>query len=100
MSRIVAIFELQGFTQKNYDDIIRELKGNNIFLNEQRPSHVSFQKGDAWCVIDVWDSAEDLMQFGQTSLFPIFAKLGLTPPQPQIFPAYNYAGKAEEFTSS
>jgi hypothetical protein len=101
MNKIVAIFELTGFTQKNYDDIMNELKNSGGTVQKGRPSHVSFQKGDHWCVIDVWDSPEDLMGFGQSRLFPIFGKLGLTPPSPQIYPVHHFIGTgAEEFISS
>jgi hypothetical protein len=96
MSKIVAIFDLPGYTQKNYDDIVAELKAAGGFANDNRPSHVAFQKGDNWCVIDVWNSQEALMEFGQNTLFPIFAKLGLTPQTPQIFPAHNFVGTTVE----
>jgi hypothetical protein len=101
MSKIIAIFELTGFTQKNYDDIVAELKASGGFPNDDRPSHVAFQKGDNWCVIDVWNSEEALTQFGQNTLFPIFAKLGLVPQPPQIFPVHHFlTSGAEEFISA
>jgi hypothetical protein len=97
---MVSIFDLQGLTQKNYDDIVAELKANGGFPHEHRLSHAAFQKGDGWCVIDVWDSVEDLMEFGQNRLFPIFGKLGLTASQPQIYPVHHFIGaNAEEFIS-
>jgi hypothetical protein len=101
MSKIVAIFELSGFTEKNYDDIVAELKAAGGFPNENRPSHAAFQKGDKWCVIDVWNSEAALMEFGQKTLFPIFGKLGLTPQPPQIFPLHHFlCTNAEEFISA
>jgi hypothetical protein len=101
MSRIVAIFDLPGYTQQNYDDIVAELKASGGFPHESRQSHVAFQKGDNWCVIDVWDSQEALMEFGQKRLFPIFEKLGLTPQPPQIFPAHHFVdANAVEFVSA
>jgi hypothetical protein len=101
MSKIIVISELSGFTKKNYDDVVAELKATGSFLNENRPSHAAFQKGDKWCVIDVWNSEADFMEFGEKTLFPIFGKLGLTPQPPQIFPVHHFIGaNAEEFISA
>jgi hypothetical protein len=99
MKQIVAIFELEGFTQKNYDDIVEELKASGGFPDERRISHAAFQKGPNWCVVDVWKSADDLMDFGKERLFPIFEKLGLKPNPPQIYPVHHFVGSrvAEEF---
>ena len=99
MSTIVAFFDIPGFTQKNYDDILTELEMNGVFPpKEGLLSHVSFQKGDNWCVVDVWESEQQFMAFGQERLFPIFAKLGLNPTPPQIYPAHKFA-TAEEVIS-
>lgn len=95
MKAIVAFFDLPGFTQKNYDDILTELKNNGGWPPEKEEgllSHVSFQKGDNWCVVDVWESQEQFMAFGQNRLFPIFGRLGLHPAPPQVFPAHIFAG--------
>lgn len=101
MSKIVAIIELEGFTQKNYDDIVIELAASGGIKMPARLSHAAFQKGDKWCVVDVWDSAEDLMEFGQNRLFPVFGKMGLTPPQPQVFPVHHFISMGEgEFISA
>jgi hypothetical protein len=102
MSKIVAFFEFenQNMTQETYDAVISELKAQNKLWDERRLSHVSFQKGPNWCVVDVWNSQEDLMDFGQNTLFPIFAKLKLTPPAPQVYPVHNYMGaRVEELVS-
>jgi hypothetical protein len=41
-----------------------------------------------------------MMEFAQKGLIPAFQKLGLTPPQPIILPAYNYIGAQEEVISA
>lgn len=100
MSKIVAYFE-STLTQTQYDAIITELEKNNKLWDERRPSHVAFQKGPNWCVVDVWNSEEEMSDFAQNTLLPIFQKLGLNPPAPQIYPAHNYMGaKAEELISA
>ena len=103
MSKIVAYFEFpdQTLGQAQYDDIISEMKKNNKLWDERRLSHVAFQKGPNFCVVDVWNSEEELTDFAQNNLSPIFKKLGLNPAPPQIYPAHNYMGvKAEELISA
>ena len=100
MSKIVALFEFP-MTATQYDAILAEMKENNQLIDERRPSHVAFQKGPNWCVVDVWNSEEELKDFAQNTLLPIFQKLGLNPPPPEVYPAYNYMGvKAEELISA
>ncbi len=97
MNPITVLFDVPGFTQKNYDDCIEELMSSGgMPVNEGLISHVSFQKGSNWCVVDVWKSQEAFMAYGQQRLFPIFEKLQVTPPQPQIFPAHSYVSNAAE----
>jgi hypothetical protein len=100
MSKIVAFFEFP-MTSAQYDAILAEMKKNDQLFDERRPSHVSFQKGPNWCVVDVWNSEEEFKDFAQNNLLPIFQKLGLNPPPPEVYPAYNYMGaKAEELISA
>ena len=101
MSKIVAYFEFPEMTQAHYDAIIAEMKKNNQLFDERRLSHVAFQKGPNWCVVDVWNSEEDLADFAKNNLIPKFEKVGLNPPPPQVFPAHNYMGaRAEELISA
>ena len=96
MSKVVIAFELAGMTQKEYDAILDELKAQGKVFNENRPSHVAFNKDGNWCVVDVWDSSEALNEFVSTTLMPIFLKLGLVPQEPKIYPVHNYMGKKIE----
>jgi hypothetical protein len=101
MSKVVIFFELAGMTHKEYDAAMDELRAQGKLLNENRPSHVAFNKDGKWCVVDVWDSAEAFSEFASTVLAPIFLKLGLTPPQPGVYPVHNYIGvKSEELISA
>jgi len=95
MNKIVAFFELPGMTPAQYDSILAELKHQGKLAGKERLSHVAFQKNENWCVVDVWESAEALQQFGENTLFPIFGKLGITPSPPQVFPLYHFIGTAE-----
>lgn len=96
MGKIVIVFELAGMTHKEYDAIMDELKAQGKTFNESRPSHVSFNKDGKWCVVDVWDSEEALNEFVSGTLAPIFLQLGLTPPQPSVYPVHNYMGTRKE----
>lgn len=96
MNKITAVFELPGMTSAQYDAITNELKAQGKLPHEKRISHIAFQKGDNWCVIDVWDSQEDLMEFGQTTLFPIFGKLGINPVPPAIYSLHHFIGSSME----
>jgi len=96
MGKIVVVFELADMTHTEYDAIMDELKAQGKTFNEKRPSHVSFDKDGKWCVIDIWDSMEALNEFVSTTLGPIFSKLKLTPPQPNIYSVHNYLGKKKE----
>ncbi len=99
MSKIVALFEFDdaGLTQETYEKVLNELKAAGKLYDERRPSHVAFQKGPNWCVIDVWNSEEELNDFAQNTLFPIFQKLNVTPQPPQVYRVHNYLGvQAEE----
>jgi hypothetical protein len=96
MRKITAVFELPGMTAAQYDAIVNELKAQNKLPDERRTSHIAFQKGDNWCVVDIWNSEADLMEFGENTLFPIFVKLGINPLPPTIYPLYHYIGAATE----
>lgn len=101
MEKTVVLFETPNMDAKDYDAIIKEMETTGVLYNEKRISHVAFDRNGKWCVVDVWDSPESFTEFGQKVLQPIFAKLGLNPPQPIVLPAHNYMGAhAEEAISA
>ena len=77
-------------TSKDYDAILESLGEKEKIKNESRPTHIAFQKNDKWCVVDVWESEEELAYFAEKDLVPIFQKLGLKMPQPQVFPIHRF----------
>ena len=87
MSKLVVIFESKELTQAQYDSVLVEM-GEKL-ANANRPIHIAFQKGDSWCVVDVWESEEALNDFAMNVIIPAFTKLGIQPPQPQVFPLHN-----------
>ena len=92
MSKIALVFEVPGMTSKKYDAIMEELLAQHKLPNPHVLSHAAFQKGDGWCVVDVWESQESCMEFGQNALFPIFQQLGLKIEQPKFYAVHNFIG--------
>lgn len=101
MEKTVVLFEAPNMTAKDYDAIIKEMETSGILYNDRRLSHVAYERDGKWCVVDVWDSQEAFMEFGQKVLKPIFEKLGLNPPPPVLLPAHRYmSAHAEEAISA
>lgn len=96
MNKIAMLFDVPAMTSKQYDAIMDELLAQHKLPNPHVLSHAAFQKGDNWCVVDVWDSQEACLDFGQHALFPIFQKLKIKVEQPQFYPVHNFIGAAAE----
>ena len=92
MSKVVAIFESNELTQQQYDSILQEMGEVEKSLSNKRPVHIAYQKGDSFCVIDVWNSEEELNAFAGSAIMPAFEKLGINPPIPQIYPIHRLVG--------
>ncbi len=95
MGKIVAIFESAELMQQQYDEILTEMGEVEKAQYPNRPVHIAFQKGNSFCVIDVWNSPETLEEFGRNVLAPIFGKLGIAPPAPEVYPVHRYINSAE-----
>ncbi len=87
---IVAYFEVPGLSSEQYDGIMNELKANGQFPVKNCLSHVAYNLGGIMYAVDVWNSMEDLLEYGQHALFPIFGRMGITPPQPRVYPAHSF----------
>jgi hypothetical protein len=88
MSTVIVIFDVPGMTAAQYDQVMKDLNAAGEGSPKGRRSRVAASKDGGWLVVDVWDSPDALNQFAPT-LMPILAKNGVTPPQPQVFPAHN-----------
>jgi len=100
MSKVVVLFEQPGMTHKEYDAICDELRQQNKFVNANRLAHVSFERDERFCIVDVWISEEPMKKFVETALMPASMKLGLMPFQPVILPAHSWIGRTEELILS
>ena len=84
---IVAYFEPK-FTQQQYDQVRSALDAKGLQAPAGRQYHVSWNTPQGWRVLDIWDSEEALGKFAE-DLMPIIAGVGVTPPEPHIFPVYS-----------
>ncbi len=97
MSKIVAIFESAEITAETFNSLLQGISSEKEkSYYAKRPVHIAFQKGDNWCVIDVWNSQEELNDFAMNVLMPVFAQTGITPPAPQIYPIYHFLNAGGE----
>lgn len=87
MSTITVLFNMPNVTSAQYDQVIHGLEAAGQGNPKGRLYHIASPKDGGWLVIDVWESGELLDQFAQT-LVPIMQEVGVTPPQPQVYPLY------------
>ncbi|MFD8752896.1 hypothetical protein ACFV0O_18245 [Kitasatospora sp. NPDC059577] len=91
---IVAVFELSGMTEAQYDKSVEKVAGRPgpVRSPEDWPvpglvSHTAAPTADGWLVVDVWESEEAFREFGEV-IVPILNELGVQNPQPRIYPVH------------
>ncbi|MFI6566112.1 hypothetical protein [Streptomyces sp. NPDC050534] len=92
---IVAVFEVQGMTQAQYEQSVEKVAGRPGPVKSPADwpvpgliSHTSAPTADGWLVVDVWESEEAFQQFGET-IIPILQELGVSDAQPKIYPVFS-----------
>ena len=86
---ILTVFDLSSMTAEKYDQVIGGLEAAGQGNPEGRSYHVaSIQDDGSIIVVDVWDSADLLAEFGKT-LIPVLEKTGVSPVEPKIYPVRN-----------
>jgi hypothetical protein len=88
MKKIVAQFNIPGFTAEKYSQTIKDLDAAGKEKSAGRLNHVAAQQPDGLLIIDVWESEEALNEFSKT-LIPILIKNGVTPAKPELLPLHN-----------
>jgi hypothetical protein len=89
---IVAVFEVPGLTQQNYEETVRRLSGKNRMSSpsdwpvEGLLVHVAGQGANGFRVVDVWTSEDAFRRFGE-KLIPVLRELGIEG-QPEIYPSH------------
>ena len=87
MKKQLVQFNIPGMTSKQYDQAWQELRKAGLSNPKGLIHHVGAQQGNNWVVVDVWESAEAFMKFGET-LMPILSKLGVPNVPPVITPVH------------
>jgi hypothetical protein len=89
---IVAVFEVPGLTQQNYEETVRRLTGKNRMTSpsdwpvEGLLVHVAGQGAKGFRVVDVWASEDAFRRFGE-KLIPVLRELGIEG-EPEIYPSH------------
>ena len=89
---IVAVFEVPGLTQQNYEETVRRIAGKNRMSSpsdwpvEGLLAHVAGQGAKGFRVVDVWTSEEAFRRFGE-KLITVLRELGIEG-QPEVYPSH------------
>jgi hypothetical protein len=83
MKKIVALFNVVGYTTEQYSLVIDELGAAGKLKDPAYINRVVAQQADGLLIIDVWKSEEALNEFSET-LVPILIKNGVTPARPTV----------------
>jgi hypothetical protein len=89
---IVAVFEVPGLTQQNYEETVRRIAGKNRMSSpndwpvEGLLVHVAGQGAKGFRVVDVWTSEDAFRRFGD-KLVPVLRELGIEG-QPEVYPSH------------
>jgi len=85
MQKIVALFNVVGYTAEQYSQVIKDMEAAGKLKNPAYINRVVAQQTDGLLIIDVWESEEALNEFAET-LVPILIKHGVTPARPTVLP--------------
>jgi hypothetical protein len=89
---IVAVFEVPGLTQQNYEETVRRIAGKSRMSSpsdwpvEGLLVHVAGQGAEGFRVVDVWTSEDAFRRFGE-KLIPVLRELGIEG-QPEVYPSH------------
>jgi hypothetical protein len=91
MKKVVALFNVVGYTAEQFSQVIKELEAAGKLKDPAYIHRVVAQQTDGLLIIDVWESEEALNEFGET-LLPILIKHGVTPARPTVLPLIDITG--------
>ncbi len=84
---IVAMFEVNGATASQYDEVIRRLTKAGLRVPDGQMYHICYGDKQRLQVIDVFESQAKLDAFG-AKLMPILKDMGIEA-KPTVFEVYN-----------
>src|SRR6266487_3833229 len=76
-------------TKDQYEALRKEVEWESNLAPGGIIHIASFDDSGHIHVADAWDSEEHLNAFVEQRLMPAFQRLNLTPPQVEVYPAYN-----------
>ncbi len=86
---IVARFNPTNLTAEKYDESLRRLKEAGEFPPDGLDYHVCFGSEGSMRVSEIWDSREQMQNFGER-LMPLLADVGIEfSGDPEIFEVHN-----------
>jgi hypothetical protein len=92
MEKIVAQFNIDGFTIEQYRELINSLGTSGKEKSSSRLNQLVVQQNGGIIIIDVWESEEALNKF-VAILLPVLEKNGVKPPIPVLIPLHNFMNK-------
>jgi hypothetical protein len=85
---VLIRFAPPSLTAQQYDETIRRLQESGGFPAEGLDYHVCFGTEGSLRVSEIWDSREQLEEFGRR-LAPVLAEVGIDPGQPELLDIHN-----------
>ena len=85
---ILAIFT-GNVTKDDYDKLVKEIDWKANWAPGAMFHAAAFDDAGGGHVVDVWESAEKMNAFVEQRLMPAFQKLGLNPPNVEVYQVHN-----------
>jgi hypothetical protein len=92
---VIVIAETPGLDAEGYERIVKEPGHRTGELPAGCTAHFAGPADGGWRVIAVWDSAEQVAEFGRTVLAPAMQRAGVTPSRPRVFPLHYALTRSE-----
>ena len=85
---VLVRFSPPSLTAEQYDNVVRRLTEEGISPADGLDYEICFGSGDQHKVSLVWDSMEQMDDFG-AKLAPILAEFGIDPGEPEVVEVHN-----------
>jgi hypothetical protein len=86
---ILVRFHPKNLTAEQYDQVVRQEEGTDMFPPVGREYHVCFGTGGDLRVSEIWDSTEQLQAYGEI-LMPMLADAGVElSAEPEVLEVHN-----------
>jgi hypothetical protein len=92
---VIVIAETPGLDAEGYQRIVKEQGHGVDELPAGCMAHFAGPVDGGWRVVAVWDSAEQVAEFGRTVLAPAMQRAGFAPSRPQVFPLHYALTRSE-----